>query len=434
MTRDRGDLDLNLRSEPQLREYSAIYRRIAADRPGRILDWGCGHGHAADALQRAGLDVVALEYSPELQEGTRVRLPYFPDVEAIYTREPVRLPFEDESFDAVLSLGVLEHVPDPEGSLRELHRVLRPGGTLYLYKLPNRLSYLEKIAKLAGLSYHGEREHDTLWTVRSVREALARHGFQVESARRANMLPLTVPGRVAARLAPLIWGLNALLSRLPGVNAVATNVEAIARRGEPEPPMAHRRDFGWRSSTVAGVLRLRPPVAQISEAEGALIERCSAAAGRIVQIGVAEGGSAWHARRTMRPDGTLHLIDTYPTVAGLNLSSIIARRLVSTVPRGEVEWIRARSDEAVRGWSLPIDFLFIDGDHAYEAVRGDWEDWSPHVAPGGRVAFHDALLEADWMTDDYGSARFVAELLQGDSGWRLAAGADSLAVLERDSA
>jgi hypothetical protein len=96
--------------------------------------------------------------------------------------------------------------------------------------LPNRFSYLERLAKLAGLSYHGEREHDTLWTVGSAREALERQGFEIERARRANMLPLTLPGRVAARLAPVIWGLNVALSRIPGLNALATNVEAVARR------------------------------------------------------------------------------------------------------------------------------------------------------------------------------------------------------------
>ena len=229
MTRDRGDLDLNLRSGPQLREYAQIYGRIVRDRPGRTLDWGCGHGHATDALQRAGLDVVALEYVPDAPEGTRQTLEYFPTVEALTTQQPVTLPFPDASFDAVLSLGVLEHVPDPDGSVAEIHRILRPGGRVYVYKLPNRWSYLEKIAKLAGLSYHGERPHDTLWTVRSAREALERHGFEVELVRRANMLPLTLPGALAARLAPAIWAVNRLLSRIPVLNLAATNVEAIGR-------------------------------------------------------------------------------------------------------------------------------------------------------------------------------------------------------------
>ena len=194
---------------------------------------------------------------------------------------------------------------------------------------------------------------------------------------------------------------------------------------------AHQQDFGWRSSTVAGALGLRPAVAQITEAEGALVERCSRAAHRVVQIGVAEGGSAWHARRAMNPSGTLHLIDTYPRVLGLNLSSIIARRLVESVPGAQVEWIRARSDEAARGWTLPIDFLFIDGDHSYDAVRTDWADWHGHVKPDGLVAFHDAILEADWMDESFGSARFVSELIEADGDWRLADRADSIAVFAR---
>jgi SAM-dependent methyltransferase len=231
--RERGDADLNLRSAPQLREYRAIYDRVIADRPARVLDWGCGHGHAAAAFRQAGLDVAALEYDDAAEEGTTSPLPLFPEIEVQFTREPVRIPFEADSFDAVLSLGVLEHVPDPEGSLSELHRVLRPGGTLYVYKLPNRYSYLEKIAKLAGLAYHGMRPADTLWTVGSARDALERHGFAVREVRRANMLPLTLSGRLAARCAPAIWAINRLLSRIPGVNLLATNVEAIATRGGP---------------------------------------------------------------------------------------------------------------------------------------------------------------------------------------------------------
>jgi predicted O-methyltransferase YrrM len=196
-------------------------------------------------------------------------------------------------------------------------------------------------------------------------------------------------------------------------------------------PLLHRTDLGWRSSTIAGALRLRPALAQHSEAEGALIERLAAGARSIVEIGVAEGGSAWHARRVMHEQGRMVLIDTYPTRFGLNLSSIIARRLVGREWRGTVEWRHERSDAAAQGWSDPIDFLFIDGDHAYDAVRRDFEDWSRHVTPDGVLLFHDALLGASWMDPSFGSARFVAELRERGDGWRLADSADSLAAFRR---
>ena len=140
------------------------------------------------------------------------------------------LPFLDGSFDAVLSLGVLEHVADPAASLDELHRLLRPGGTLYIYKLPNRFSWLEWVARRLGLDYHGMRPYDTLYTLRSAVQLASDHGFEVRSARRANMLPLTLPGALATRLSGLIWALNGALSRVPGLNLLATNVELIATR------------------------------------------------------------------------------------------------------------------------------------------------------------------------------------------------------------
>jgi predicted O-methyltransferase YrrM len=195
----------------------------------------------------------------------------------------------------------------------------------------------------------------------------------------------------------------------------------------------HRAELGWRSSTVAGALGLRPAVAQISAAEGELLERSAAGARSVVEIGVAEGGSAWHLRRAIDPGGTLTLIDTYPPVLGMNMSQVIARRLVDGVERGQVEWLRMRSDEAVHGWSRPIDYLFVDGDHSYDAVRRDFEEWGEHVVPDGTIAFHDALTDAAWMDDSFGSARFVAELAAGASDWRMVDGVDSLAVFRRGS-
>ena len=54
-----------------------------------------------------------------------------------------------------------------------------------------------------------------------------------------------------------------------------------------------------------------------------------------------------------------------------------------------VEPIVASSEEAAKSWDAPIRLLFIDGDHSYEGTRLDFALWSPHVVPGGVIAFHD---------------------------------------------
>ena len=227
--RDRGG-DVHVRSGPQMREYEAAADRIAADRPGHVLDWGCGLGQLSHLLKQRGVQVTSLEYEPEATEGEIVRSELYPDVEMRMTTEPVALPYPDASFDSVLSMGVLEHVAQPAASLDELNRVLRPGGRLYVYKLPNRRSYLEKIAKRSGLYYHGHMPDDTIYTLASARELVEAHGFRVLELRLANMLPLGLTGPRGERLAGPIWTANRWLSRVPGLNQLATNVELVAQR------------------------------------------------------------------------------------------------------------------------------------------------------------------------------------------------------------
>ena len=220
-------IDVNIRSGPQMREYLAIAKRLAAERAGRVLDWGCGHGQVSHLLRRQGLEVTSFDYL-EGSDPKVVRLERFPDVEAHVSGDPVRLPFADGEFDTVLSCGVLEHVERPEDSLWELRRVLRPAGRLLIYKLPNRFSYLELIARRAGLYYHGAYPNDRVYGRRTAIDLLDRHGFEVLEFRRMNMLPLSLPGRLAARTAGPLWALNRALSRVPVLNLLATDLELIA--------------------------------------------------------------------------------------------------------------------------------------------------------------------------------------------------------------
>ena len=222
-------VDVNIRSGPQMREYEAIADRIASDRPARILDWGCGLGQVTSLLRARSVQTEPFDYREDVSEPTRRALEHYPDVEAMHSNDPVKLPYPDGAFDAVLSLGVLEHVQDPDASLDEIARVLEPGGTFYVYKLPNRFSYLEWIAKKLGLYYHGKLPHDRLYDKRRTFSILERHGFEVVDFKRTNLLPLTLAHPLARRLAGAIWGLNRALRYVPGLSLTATNVEAIAR-------------------------------------------------------------------------------------------------------------------------------------------------------------------------------------------------------------
>lgn len=225
--RDRG-IDVNVRAHAQRREYELIADRIARTTLGPVLDWGCGHGQVTALLRERGVDSVPFDYKSGLTGVHTEALSRYPGVEAIVSGDPVALPFSTGCFTAVLSLGVLEHVQDPDGSLEELRRVLRPGGMLYVYKLPNRWSYLEWVARRMGLWHHGVGTYDRLYQITTACALVLRHGFAVREVRRANMLPLTLtrPSRPAFHEA--LWRANRLIDRVPGLNLLATNVELVA--------------------------------------------------------------------------------------------------------------------------------------------------------------------------------------------------------------
>jgi demethylmenaquinone methyltransferase/2-methoxy-6-polyprenyl-1,4-benzoquinol methylase len=99
-----------------------------AVRPGdRVLDACCGTGDLAVAALRAGAgEVVGLDFSEAMLERARAKEP---GVEWI-RGDVLRLPFEDESFDAATVGFGIRNVEDLAAGLRELRRVLRPGGRL----------------------------------------------------------------------------------------------------------------------------------------------------------------------------------------------------------------------------------------------------------------------------------------------------------------
>ena len=114
------------------------YDRLIVEEGHAVLDLGCGFGrHAYESLRR-GATVTACDMAlPELQE---VRATYAAMIQAneipssatafACAGDATQLPFNDCSFDKIIASEVLEHIHDDDEALRELFRVLKPGGTI----------------------------------------------------------------------------------------------------------------------------------------------------------------------------------------------------------------------------------------------------------------------------------------------------------------
>jgi demethylmenaquinone methyltransferase/2-methoxy-6-polyprenyl-1,4-benzoquinol methylase len=125
-TYDRYAAALSFGQDPRWRRF--LVSRIEAGATDTVLDVATGTGAVArELIKQKGCTVVGLDQSPEMLAEARRRLPE--DITLIDGTAD-RLPFADASFDALTFTYLLRYVPDPAATLRELVRVVRPGGTI----------------------------------------------------------------------------------------------------------------------------------------------------------------------------------------------------------------------------------------------------------------------------------------------------------------
>jgi len=131
------------------------FELVAERSPQDVLDVGCGMGELAERIARElGARVQALDISERMVELTRAR-----GVDVVLG-DVQQLPYADDSFDVVVANWVLYHVPDLDRGVRELARVLRPGGRLIAATVgPDHMAELWELlggAATSGLSF----DHD----------------------------------------------------------------------------------------------------------------------------------------------------------------------------------------------------------------------------------------------------------------------------------
>jgi predicted O-methyltransferase YrrM len=194
-----------------------------------------------------------------------------------------------------------------------------------------------------------------------------------------------------------------------------------------------------RTAGVEGFLR---------PTEGYMLARLASSPtvqGEVVEIGSFKGLSTlWLAMglKIANLPGKVHAVDHFKgspehqpgqrfadkDVAAGGTLEAFRRNIAERGLADTVETIAAGSADAARQWSArggkPVRLLFIDGDHAYDATKQDFDLWSPFVAPGGLVAFHDY---GAWD----GVTKFVDELARAKGTYTPFLGVDSMRVFKR---
>jgi SAM-dependent methyltransferase len=148
-----------------------ICRQLGKRRP-RILDVGCGTGANIQMLSKFGL-AEGVDVSHEALEFCRAR-----GVAKVKQGVAEALPYEDASFDLVTGLDVVEHLDDDVAGLKEMRRVLRPGGRALVF-VP---AFMFLWGVQDDISHHRRR-----YTAGELKATLADAGLQIERATYANI-------------------------------------------------------------------------------------------------------------------------------------------------------------------------------------------------------------------------------------------------------
>jgi ubiquinone/menaquinone biosynthesis C-methylase UbiE len=194
----------------------------------RVLEIGCGRGGFAAWLAAQPdrpAELVAADFSPvAVRMAEEFGLARGTTGVTYRVEDLMGLTFPDASFDAAISFETIEHVPDSRRALRELARVLKPGGTLFL-TCPNYLNLtgLHRIYRVAsgrGFSEEGQPINHFLVFPRVLRW-VQRAGFDVEQTRGVGHY-VPFPRRPPIRLG--------FLDRLRPLRLLAHHSIVIARR------------------------------------------------------------------------------------------------------------------------------------------------------------------------------------------------------------
>lgn len=224
--------------------YIKPFARFEEGRGKRVLEVGVGAGTDFVNWVRAGAVATGLDLTEEGVALTRERLTLEGLDAELTVGDAERLPFPDDSFDLVYSYGVLHHSPDTPRAVKEVHRVLRPGGTarVMIYHYPSWVCLMvwgvNSVARgrpwespREAVFRHLESPGTKVYTVAEA-EALFREFSRVTARPQlghGDLLLMPPAEKYQGRLHRLAWRLypRALIRRLGDRLGTALMIEAV---------------------------------------------------------------------------------------------------------------------------------------------------------------------------------------------------------------
>lgn len=200
---------------------------------GKLLDVGCAIGVFLAMAKHRGWDVVGVDVSPFASSYAREKL----GVNAI-AGELEDAGFPDRHFDVITLWDVIEHFPDPIATLREIRRILKDDGVLFV-NTPNEQSLLKVLARFFYLASAGRftypvhkmyhEWHLSYFTAQSLTTVLARSGFKLEVMKRKCISLMKARGGPCERavVEVLSWP-ERLLGRETELIAIARKTELVS--------------------------------------------------------------------------------------------------------------------------------------------------------------------------------------------------------------
>jgi predicted O-methyltransferase YrrM len=167
---------------------------------------------------------------------------------------------------------------------------------------------------------------------------------------------------------------------------------------------------------------------QVTDRELQMLLRYSRDARTICEIGCYEASTS--VALALNTTGTVYSVDPfYRGRLGICYTEYVARvhRWRNRVQN--LVFLKGLSHEIGRNFSWSIDFLFIDADHSYEAVKADWNGWFPKVRKGGYIALHDSKPASN-SPQMLGSMRFYLEDVPRIDGVVECDSVDSLVIVQ----